>query len=82
MEVLKYRADKDSEWVVIQGVVGPKPVKGVDYFTETEQKELVDEVLQLVTDDITPNATATVVGGITVRVDGDTLYIRNDGEEA
>jgi hypothetical protein len=30
----------------------------------------------------TPNASSTTVGGIKVRVDGDTLYVTNDGSDA
>lgn len=48
MEFFKYRKDKNSPWVEIAaliGPMGPKPEVGVDYFTETDKQEIVNEVI-------------------------------------
>ena len=35
----------DGEWVDIPAIKGDTPVKGIDYFTEEDKQELVNDVL-------------------------------------
>lgn len=54
MSVLKFRNPETNEWQEITTIVGPSgpagytPVKGTDYFTETDKNELINEVKDLV----------------------------------
>lgn len=44
MPVLYVRNESD-EFVRVPALVGPKPVKGEDYWTETDREQLVNDVL-------------------------------------
>lgn len=53
MGFIKYRSGPDAEWQEIQGIKGDKgdtPVKGVDYFTEAEKNEFIQEIQDSVID--------------------------------
>lgn len=53
MGFIKYRSGPDAEWQEIQGIKGDKgdtPVKGVDYYTEAEKNELIQEIQNSVVD--------------------------------
>lgn len=45
MGTIKYRVDTNSDWATIPAVVGPKPVKGVDYYTDTDKQEIINSVI-------------------------------------
>lgn len=42
--ILQIKNDS-GEWVSIPAIKGDKPVKGVDYFTDEDKKEIVDAVI-------------------------------------
>lgn len=47
MGFIKYRSSPEAEWqeiYSIKGDPGYSPVKGVDYYTEAEKEELINEV--------------------------------------
>lgn len=53
MGFIKYRSGPDKPWQEIQGIKGDKgdtPVKGVDYYTEQDKNELIQEIQDSVID--------------------------------
>ena len=40
-----YVRDENGEFIPVPALVGPKPVKGEDYWTEGDKAEVVDDVL-------------------------------------
>ena len=53
MGFIKYRSGPGAEWQEIQGIKGDKgdtPVKGVDYYTEQDKNELIQEIQDSVID--------------------------------
>lgn len=53
MGFIKYRSGPDAEWqeiYAIKGDDGYTPVKGVDYFTETDKNELIQEFQESIVD--------------------------------
>ena len=48
MQLLKFRPNKESEWqeiATIMGPPGPVPIKGTDYWTESDKQEIINSVL-------------------------------------
>ena len=53
MQLLKYRLNKESEWkeiATIMGPPGPAPIKGTDYWTESDKTEIIEAAKQEVAD--------------------------------
>lgn len=44
MGFIKYRSSPTSEWQEIYSIKGDTPIKGVDYFTEEEINDIINEI--------------------------------------
>lgn len=69
------RVKINNQWVPIPALKG-------DSYTAGTGIDITNDVISNTGLTSVPNATSTVVGGITVRLSGSTLYIRNDGQQA
>lgn len=44
MAILRVK-DSNGNWIEIPAIVGPKPVAGVDYWTDDEKAQMVSDVI-------------------------------------
>ena len=91
MGFIKYRSGPGAEWQEIQGIKGDKgdtPVKGVDYFTETEKNEFIQEIQNSVIGEVelanyyTKTEVDTLIEGIEPEADLTDYYTKTEADAA
>lgn len=72
MSVLKFKNNATGEWQEITTIVGPAgpagytPIKGIDYYTDIDKQELIEDIKEEIP---TPTADKVIYNGVLTGVD-------------